>query len=143
MAISYLTVELLGAEPVMEFVYEDRLAQEREGKTKQVFDISMRVKQGAFVVGKEPRDILWPPECVVLGTRHNKLGHHSHLGHTSMYVGDVLKLHFVTYDPDTTFAVLYDLIGEQTEEDLKIDIDDQTETDMDIDADVDIDSGKS
>jgi H+/Cl- antiporter ClcA len=111
-AISYLTVELLGAEPVMEFVYESRLEQEHEGKERNVYDLSLTVQPDAFVIGKETRDILWPPECVVLAVHHDS-GHRSHGGHSGMHAGDVLDLHFVSYDKDRTMNMLYDLVGEQ------------------------------
>lgn len=111
-AIAYLTVELLGAEPVMEYVYESRLEQEHEGKTRQVYDISMTVQPDAFVIGKETRDILWPPECVVLAIHHDT-GSRSHGGHIGMHVGDVLDLHFASYDLNHTMNMLYDLVGEQ------------------------------
>ena len=113
-AISYLTVELLGAEPVMEFVYEDRLEQEHEGKERQVYNVSLTIQPNAFVIGKITRDILWPPECVVLAVHHHETGHRSHGGHSGMHVGDVLDFHFTSYDLDRTMGMLYDLVGQQS-----------------------------
>ena len=112
-AISYLTVELLGAEPVMEFVYEDRLEQEHEGKERRIYDISMTVQPEAFVIGKETRDILWPPECVVVAIHHDT-GNHSHGGHSGLHAGDVVDLHFTSYDLDRTMGMLHDLVGVQS-----------------------------
>lgn len=111
-AVSYLTVELLGAEPVMEFVYESRLEQEHEGKERCIYDLSLTVQADAFVIGKEVRDILWPPECVVLAVHHDS-GHHSHGNHSAIHAGDVLDLHFASYDKERTMNMLYDLVGEQ------------------------------
>ena len=111
-AISYIAVELLGAEPVMEFVYEERLEQEHEGKTRKVYDISMTVQPDTFVIGKETRDIFWPPECTVLAI-HHPAGHKSHGELAGMHVGDVLDLHFASYDIERTMIMLYDLVGEQ------------------------------
>ena len=113
-AVAYLTVELLGAEPVMEFVYEARLEQEHEGKTREVHDISMTVQPGAFVIGKETRDVFWPPECTVMAV-HHMAGYRSHGGIAGMHVGDVLDLHFATYDMESTMIMLTDLVGEQPE----------------------------
>lgn len=113
-AIAYLTVELLGAEPVMEIVYELRLEQEHEGKTREVCDVSMTVQPGAFVIGKETRDIFWPPECTVLAV-HHEAGSRSHGELAGMHVGDVLDLHFATYDMERTMIMLYDLLGDQPE----------------------------
>ncbi len=111
-AVSYLTAELLGAEPVMEFVYESRIEQEHAGKTRGTYDISMTVQPGAFVIGKETRDILWPPECVVLAI-HHETGARSHASHAGMHEGDVLDIHFNSYDLDRTMMMLTDLVGEQ------------------------------
>lgn len=112
-AIAYLAVELLGAEPVMEFVYEERLEQEHEGKERKVYDISMTVQPDTFVIGKETRDVFWPPECTVLAV-HHAAGHRSHGELAGMHVGDVLDLHFASYDIERTMIMLYDLVGEQT-----------------------------
>jgi H+/Cl- antiporter ClcA len=114
-AISYLTVELLGAEPVMEFVYESRLEQEHEGKERCVYDVSLTVQADSFAIGKETRDILWPPECVVLAVHHDS-GHRSHGGHSGIHAGDTLDLHFASYDKERTMNMLYDLVGEQPQE---------------------------
>ena len=112
-AVSYLTVELLGAEPVMEFVYESRLEQEHEGQERCIYDLSLTVQADAFVIGKEVRDILWPPECVVLAVHHDSdSGHHSHGNHSAIHAGDVLDLHFASYDKERTMNMLYDLVGE-------------------------------
>ena len=111
-AIAYLTVELLGAEPVMEIVYEARLEQEHEGKERKVYDMSMTVQPGAFVIGKETRDVLWPPECTVLAVHHTA-GHRSHGELAGMHAGDVLDLHFASYDLERTMYMLTDLIGTQ------------------------------
>ncbi|MBQ7321227.1 MAG: chloride channel protein [Clostridia bacterium] len=111
-AIAYLVVELLGAEPVMEFVYEARIEQEHEGKERQEYETSMMVQSGSFAVGKQTRDIFWPPECVVMAVRHPE-GHKSHGGHAGMHVGDMVDLHFATYDLDETKKTLCSLLGDQ------------------------------
>ena len=110
-AIAYLTVELLGAEPVMEFVYEACIKEEHGNKKRQVYDLSLTVQPNAFVIGKETRDILWPPECIVMAVHHDT-GHRSH-GEHGVHAGDVLDLHFTSYDKDQTMNLLYDLVGEQ------------------------------
>lgn len=111
-AISYLTVELLGAEPVTEIVMDSQLEHEHEGKTHSFHDFSMTVQPGAFVIGKESRDIFWPPECVILAV-HHEAGSRSHGGHAGMHVGDVLDIHIGTYDMPQTMQMLYDLVGQQ------------------------------
>jgi hypothetical protein len=99
-------------ENVMEIVYEARLEQEHEGKERKVYDMSMTVQPGAFVIGKETRDVLWPPECTVLAVHHTA-GHRSHGELAGMHAGDVLDLHFASYDLERTMYMLTDLIGTQ------------------------------
>jgi len=110
-AIAYMTVELLGAEPVTEIVMDSQLEHEHEGKTHKVYDFSLTVQHGAFVIGKESRDIFWPPECVILAVHHEE-GHRSHGGHAGMHVGDVLDIHVGSYDIEQTMQTLYDLVGQ-------------------------------
>ena len=110
-AIAYLTVELLGAEPVMEFVYEACIKEEHGDKERHVYDLSLTVQPDSFVIGKQTDDILWPPECTVMAVHHDG-GHHSH-GEHGIHAGDVLDLHLVSYDKEQTLNILHDLVGEQ------------------------------
>ena len=68
----------------------------------------MTVQQGAFVIGKEIRDILWPPNCVLLSVKRTE-GDGS-----GMLAGDVLHLRCQTYDEPETLLLLEALVGAQS-----------------------------
>jgi hypothetical protein len=60
----------------------------------------------------EIRDILWPPTCTVLSIDRNRsrFVHHSI---QEVREGDVIHLHYQTFDPEYTLKVLTDILGEQ------------------------------
>jgi hypothetical protein len=96
-------------------VIETKVKQENNGKTAHLIDSSFVIQPGAFVIGKEIRDILWPPTCVITSVRKNPAAesHSSLLG-----AGDTLHLHYRTTTPEYTFEKLENLIGKQ-EDNLK------------------------
>ena len=62
----------------------------------------------------EIRDILWPPTCAVLSidSKHALTPHHAP---REICAGDVLHLHYQTYDPERTMQTLIAILGEQPE----------------------------
>ena len=72
----------------------------------------LTVQKGAFADGMEIRDILWPPTCAVLSI-DKKLSHALHHSAHEVREGDVLHLHYQTYDPEKTMEMLTALLGEQ------------------------------
>lgn len=57
-----------------------------------------------------PSDVLWPPTCVILSVDKSPT-HHG--GLTGISEGDVLHVHYRTYDPPVTMRRLEDLVGPQ------------------------------
>jgi len=110
--LAYLVIEVVGIEGFNETVIEGRVAAEREGKTEQTVETEVVIQPGAFVVGKEVRNILWPPSCVVLSVRRNPQAGKERIG--GMDAGDVLRVHYVTCDPEATWESLEHLVGVQT-----------------------------
>ena len=92
-------------------VIETRVKQERAGKTATVIDEHVTVAEGAFVIEKEIHDILWPPTCTILSV--SKAQVYSAYDDGGLQPGDVLHLHYITYDPDKTHAQLEALVGKQ------------------------------
>ena len=112
--VAYLVVEMLGVPSFADTVIESKEHKAHEGKTPVVVDSHMRVEKGAFAIGMEIRDILWPTTCTVLSI--NK--HHASHGHAGVIgEGDVLHLHYRTYDPEETLRLLTDILGDQPEDD--------------------------
>ena len=109
--VAYMAVEALGIHDFTDIVIASKLKKENESKAKETVDISMTVAEGAFAEGKLIRDILWPPSCTVLSV-HKKASTHHH-SQSGISAGDVLDLHFETYDRKETVRILESIIGEQ------------------------------
>ncbi len=105
---SYLIAEVLGGESFTDVVIEGKVEDSRKDKTPSVIDTRMTVGADAFVIGKEVREILWPPNCVILSVHKSK-----HNEGYSLSEGDVLELHYMTYDPSHTMDSLEALLGVQ------------------------------
>ena len=76
-------------------------------------DAELIVKRGSFIVGKEIRDILWPPMCMVTSVIKNPDIKHREGGF--IYEGDKLLVHFISYDVDRTMHELESYIGSQND----------------------------
>lgn len=110
--VSYIIVETIGAVSINEIAMEREVHKERRGKTVRVFDVEAVVMTGSFAIGKEPRDILWPPACQVLSVRKPHAAKEGYGG--AIGEGDVLRLYYTTYDPARTAEELCAILGEQT-----------------------------
>ncbi len=108
--VAYLVIEVMGVPAFSDTVIETKVEQEHQGKPAQIINTYLTVGDDAFVVGKEIRDILWPPTCVVLSI--DKRHEHGHGGY-GIGAGDVLHIHYQTHDPKQTLAELEALVGEQ------------------------------
>jgi H+/Cl- antiporter ClcA len=113
--IGYVIIEASGIKSFTDAIMEAKIEKENEGKRAFVVDTHMRVEDGAFAIGKEIRDILWPPTCTVLSVdRHNTLYPTVSSG---LAVGDLLHLHYKTYDIERSLTELEYILGEQKERD--------------------------
>ena len=108
-ALAYLIIETVGIHSFNDTVIEHKIKERTDGKVAQTLDVYMTVQKGAFAVGKDIRDILWPPSCVVLSVKRSE-GEGA-----SMRAGDVLNLKCHTYDKAETLSLLEALLGTQTE----------------------------
>ena len=108
--VAYLVAELTGKLAFTDTVIEAKTHDAHAGKKAIVVDAHMRVRQGAFAIGMELRDILWPPTCTVLSVHKNN----PVKGHDAGRIdeGDLLHLHYLTYDPDETLKLLTHILGE-------------------------------
>ena len=106
-AFSYLVVELTGIKDFSETVVERKIARSNRNKPVYVGDVHMTVKENSFAVGKEVKDILWPPHLVITSV-YRKV-----IDETLFQSGDVLHLRYKTAAPDDTYKVLEALLGNQ------------------------------
>ena len=83
---------------------------DRKDKEVLVIDVHMPVMEGAFVVGKEPRDILWPPTCAILSVDKEDVYDEV------LHPGDRLHLRYKTINPEKTKEYLISLLGTPNEE---------------------------
>lgn len=113
--VAYVIVEISGKISFTDAVIETRSESVHEGKTAVIVNTFFTVQEGAFADGMEIRDILWPPTCTVLSIDRNQS---NMLHHTTQEIrsGDVVHLHYQTYDPDETFRAISALLGDQSED---------------------------
>lgn len=109
--VAYITIELLGIHDFTDIVMEGKLRRLHKDKTDKVIDRSFTVAEDAFAVGKQVRDILWPPECTVLSVKKKPSTHHH--SHTGISAGDILELHYHTYDDPETVKSIEAILGKQ------------------------------
>ena len=114
--VSLLIVEASGLEDLTDAIIEAKIHKITKGKISTDVEVPLTVKKNSFAVGKELRDILWPNSCVVISfnrARYSK-------DHGAISEGDVITVRYITYDPEATARQLTDLVGEQSEETVKI-----------------------
>ena len=111
--VSYMIAELFDKTCFTETVIESRVEAAHQGITAVIVDSYLTVQKGSFADGMETRDILWPPTCIVLSI-DRKLSHSVHHGAQEIREGDVLHLHYQTYNPDQTMQMLTAILGEQS-----------------------------
>lgn len=107
--VAYLVIEAVGVESFNETVIGSKLKMHNGERKSRIFDTRLRVSEGAFAVGKEIRDILWPPTCVVLSVERAPGTH----GAVGISAGDILHVHYSTCYPEETYSELEALVGEQ------------------------------
>ena len=108
--VSYIIIELLAIECFYEKVIHTKVKEETKGKEKSVIDEYREVKEGAFIIGKEIRDILWPPGCIILSVK--KKGSSSTHSTGLIEEGDTLHVHANTFDRQKTLWELETILGE-------------------------------
>lgn len=111
-AVAYITVETIGVHDFTDIVIEGKLRRLRKGRAEKIIDRKFTVTDDAFAVGKQIRDILWPPTCTVLSVQKKPSTHHH--SHTGISEGDVLEIHYHTYDEKETFENLEAILGKQS-----------------------------
>lgn len=112
--IAFMVIETLGVPAFTDTVIENKEEAAHEGKKAQIIDTHLTVAGGAFAVGKEIRDLLLPPTCVITSVHKSPDAKH---GEAGIGAGDILHMHYLTYDPPETMIQLEALFGKQEKED--------------------------
>ena len=114
---AFLIVELSSLDDFTEAVVKAKTNAIHKGKEPYFIEVSLTVYKDSFVIDKELRDILWPASCVLLSIERGP--NHSIDKHT-VAEGDVLTVHYKTYDPVATAEEFEVLVGDQSEDIDKI-----------------------
>lgn len=107
--VAYILSELLNEESINDAVMENSVEKIQKLGKKEIFDVNLTVQKEAFVIGMETRDILWPAQCRVLNIRSAPDAPQAH----GIKEGDIIHIHFLTYDFDRTAKELCSLLGDQ------------------------------
>ena len=110
--IAYGIVESVGVTSINEIAMEREIHREHRGKTRKAVDVELTVQSDAFAIGKEPRDILWPPYCHVLSVRKGGDVKDSYEA-AAIREQDILRLNFTTLDEEATARELCAILGDQ------------------------------
>ena len=109
---SLLIIEASGLEDFTDTMINSKMRKITKGKNAITIEVPLTVSPDSFVVGKELRDVLWPNACTVVSfNRANGKG-----GHHAIGEGDVITVHYTTYDPEVTIDELRALVGEQSDD---------------------------
>lgn len=114
--VAFLAVEASGLGDFTGTVIKTRAHMVHKGKQPRTIEVPLTVYMGSFVIDKELTDILWPASCTLLSIEKGP-NHTSKLG---IAEGDILTVHYVTYDPEATADEFEVLVGDQSEEVDKI-----------------------
>ena len=108
---AFVVIESMGIPSFTDTVIEGKTEEYNHGRKVQTIDAYLTVGEDAFVIGKEIRDILWPPACVIVSV--NNAISRARIG-SGMAEGDVLHVHCQTSHPEITANSLEALVGKQT-----------------------------
>ena len=109
-ACAYLTIECSNAISFNDLISEQKIHETHNGKELITVTATFEVKAKAFVIGKEIRDILWPPYCAVISVKKYVIGS------SILCEGDVLQIRYQTYDPQETYEIMEAMLGKQDNE---------------------------
>ena len=114
--ISLVIVEAFGIEDLTDTIIEAQQHKITDGKKSFDIEAPLVVKKNSFVVGKHLSDILWPNSCVVVAFNSQDRSKN----HGLISDGDIITVHYTTYDPNSTANELCNLVGEQSEDLMQI-----------------------
>jgi hypothetical protein len=108
---SLLIVELSGLEDFTDTLINAKVRAIKKGKTPTVVEVRLTVKESSFAVGKEIHDILWPNACTVISFERSA----QNKGNIGISAGDVITVHYKTYNPAVTAEEITSLVGIQND----------------------------
>lgn len=111
-SIAFAVIETAGVHSFNDAVIDTKIIERNRGREILETSVELIVQKGAFVIGREVRDILWPPNCLIVSVIKNpdSTDRSSLLGED-----DMICVHYRTAYPEETAVLLEDLVGSQRE----------------------------
>lgn len=106
-AVSYILAELANAKSLSDSVVESKIHSRAKGREHFVIDAHYTVTRDSFAAGKEIRDVLLPPDCVIVSMEKKNAEV------TALSEGDILHLRYKTFEHQETYAYLVSIFGKQ------------------------------
>lgn len=114
--VAFLAVEVSGLGDFTSTVIKTKAHALHKGKQPHSIEVPLTVYKGSFVIDKELTDILWPASCTLISIEKGP----NRTGKLGVAEGDILTVHYTTYDPVATADEFEVLVGDQREEIDKI-----------------------
>lgn len=110
--VSYVITEIFSVESINDRVLDNLIDEINDGKEPTVIDRYATVEDGAFVIGKQVRDVFWPAGVFILSQNHKNPSKEED-EHTAkvIHAGDVLHVRCTTFDVERTEEELAAIIG--------------------------------
>lgn len=110
--VAYVITEIFSVESINDRVLDNLIDEINDGKEPSVIDRYVTVKEGAFAVGKQVRDVFWPAGVFILSQNH-KNPYKEDDDHTAkaIHAEDVLHVRCTTFNAERTEEELAAIIG--------------------------------
>lgn len=106
---AYFVAELFNAPPLYDALLENILKTTKHKNELAIVTFSVEIMENSFAVSKCVRDILWPPNCLVLTLNRGEIIIVPD-GETKLHAGDKLNLQAETFDLEETQTYLNSII---------------------------------
>lgn len=110
--LAYAMTEIFGVESINDSVITARVKAIGRARIPELVDTYVTVEPGAFAVGRQIRDILWPNNLFVLSVRRAEKSYSVVDEHGEKHIrpGDILHIRYSSHDPAATEAELRAII---------------------------------
>lgn len=109
---AFMVVEFSGKVSFADTIIESKAHAAHEGRVPLIINAYVTVQEDSFAAGKELRDLLLPPTCAVLSIEMKNPAATLHSA-AEISAGDVLHLHYRTYNAKESIRSLEAIFGKQ------------------------------
>lgn len=113
---AFMVIEFSGKVSFADTIIEAKAHATHEGRVPLIINAYVTVQENSFAAGKELRDLLLPPTCAVLSIEMKNPAATLHSA-AEISVGDVLHLHYRTYNAKESIRSLEAIFGKQPKND--------------------------